>query len=225
MANIYALKSPITNEVFYVGATTQSLSDRLKMHYQHLKECNRGERKTNRRYEYLNLLSPYKASIELLEEVEDVILDSKEKHYIDIFRKLNPLLTNMTDGGRGQHTSKYFTEEEMDVYSKKISKANKGRSKPLGFAENLSKARQGLGNPAVKDMCCGWLVVFKETVPIRMFKYGFEVNNFVGNKSAYANVYRRYDKGLPYGYKWTLFTDCTKDIQDIVQANYESSSQ
>lgn len=222
MTSIYCLKNPITNEVFYVGATTKSLKERLRVHYQHLKESNRGKRNTSRRYEYLNLLAPYKALIELIEEVELSETSSKERHYIDVFRRLNPLLTNMTDGGVGQHTSKYYTEEEKEQYATKLSNGNKGRPKPLEFSKNLSTNRKGLGNPAAREML-DWLVAFKAGEPVKLLKYGFEINNFVGSKCAHTNVTRRYTKGFPYGYSWVEFKNCTKDVQDIVHLDYENN--
>ena len=57
---IYALKNPITNEIFYIGATSKSLEERLKMHYVHLEAFKRGERKSNKRFTYLLELFPKK---------------------------------------------------------------------------------------------------------------------------------------------------------------------
>ena len=220
---IYYLQNPITGEIFYVGSTECSLKNRLRTHYQHLREYERGLRKHNRRYEYLLNLRPNKATIHLLELVtKKGTLDEREIFYIKHFRKVNPNLTNMTDGGRGQHTSKYYTEKQMELYSKKISIANKGKNKPQGFAENLSVKRQGVLNPSAKELE-NWIVCFKENLPIRMFKFGFEVNNFLQNKHAYSNVYKFLESNnKPYGYKWIFFHNCTQEIQDIVQSSYEN---
>jgi len=222
---IYYLQNPITGEIFYVGSTTSSLNNRLRTHYQHLREFERGLRKSNKRYEYLLILRPEKATIHLLEIVTSSSLEEREVYYIQFFRKLNPNLTNMTDGGKGKHTSKYYTEKQLEEQSAKISKSNKGRKKPKGFAENLSESRRGLNNPAVKGLS-NWIVCFKYEQPIRLFKYGFEVNNFINSKHAYGNVYsvlkdkKNYN---PYGYHWQYYNECEKNIQDIVQSNYESN--
>ena len=64
---IYYLQNPITGEIFYVGSTECSLKNRLRTHYQHLREYERGLRKHNKRYEYLLNLRPNKATIHLLE--------------------------------------------------------------------------------------------------------------------------------------------------------------
>jgi hypothetical protein len=40
-----------------------------------------------------------------------------------------------------------MSEEEKEQWKTNISKAGKGRKKPVGFAENLSKQNSGSGNP------------------------------------------------------------------------------
>jgi hypothetical protein len=126
----------------------------------------------------------------------------------------------MTDGGRGEHTSKYYTEAQMEAYSEKLSIANKGRAKPKGFSEHLSRIRKGLGNPASKELKAP-LVCFREGKPIRMFKYGFEVNEFIDSPHAYGNVYRNFKKNhSPYGYKWTILSLCTKSEREAVERLY-----
>ena len=119
---IYYLQNPTTDEIFYVGSTECSLKNRLRTHYQHLREFERNLRKTNRRYEYLLKLRPLKATIHLLELVfTKEELEKREIFYIKHFRKINSNLTNMTDGGKGKCTSKYYTEKELEIYSLKIS--------------------------------------------------------------------------------------------------------
>lgn len=221
---IYYLQNPITDEIFYVGATETSLINRLRTHYQHLREFERGLRKSNKRYEYLLNLRPQKATIHLLELVftkQELI--KREVFYIQHFRKINKNLTNMTDGGRGQHTSKYYTEQELEDYSAKISKANRGKPKPRGFAENLSATRKGLDNPAAKELD-DWIVYGNTEEALGLFKYGFEINTFLKNKHAYGNVYRHLKRkgNLCYSYKWKYFSECNKEVQDIVQSSYES---
>ena len=221
---IYYLQNPITGEIFYVGSTECSLKNRLRTHYQHLREYERGLRKHNRRYEYLLNLRPNKATIHLLELVtKKGTLDEREIFHIKHFRKVNPNLTNMTDGGRGQNTSKYYTEEQLELYSKKISIANKGKKKPLGFAENLSATRKGLDNPAAKELD-NWIVYGDNKKALGLFKYGFEINTFLNNKNAYGNVcaYLKRKGNLCYNYKWKYFSECNKRIQDIVQSSYEN---
>lgn len=224
---IYYLQNPLTNEIFYVGCTQVSLVNRLHSHYAHLSEVDTGKRRLNKRFEYLKELLPYKANIVLLELVTNGNLDEREQHYIEIFRRLYPGLTNMTKGGKGQNTYKYQTPEEQKVIGGKISLAHKGKPKPAGFAEHMSKARMGKDNPAAGKGKIGWIVCFNHDLPIRMFKYGFEVNEFVGTPYAYGNMARTVQgkkpcSNEPYGYKWEYFAKCSKEVQDIVEAHYES---
>lgn len=218
---IYYLQNPTTGEIFYVGATTVSLANRLRTHYQHLKEMQNGKRKNNKRYQYLLDLKPLKATINLLEIVTDGDLEQRETFYIKKFREINPNLTNMTNGGPGKCTSLYYTKEEKIKFGHKISQKLKGKKKPKGFAENLSKRRKGLNNPAAKEISIGWIVADNKY----LFKYGFEINNFISSKYAYGNVFsyfKKKRKGKPYGFTWVLFNNCDSKIQDIVQSSYEN---
>lgn len=218
---VYYLQNPITAEIFYVGATEISLKNRLRTHYQHLSEAIKGQRKMNKRYEYLLNLKEIKATIHLLEIVTEGNLEEREVFYIKHFRNINPNLTNMTNGGPGKCTSLYYTEEEKIKFGHKISKSLKGKKKPEGFAENLSKQRKGLGNPATKEISIGWVVADRKY----LFKYGFEINKFISNKNAYGNIFSYFKnnrKGSPYGYKWELFSNLNIEIQDIVQSSYEN---
>jgi len=221
---VYYLQNPKTSEIFYVGATEISLKNRLRTHYQHFSEALNGKRKMNKRYEYLLNLKEIKATIHLLEIVTDGDLEEREIFYISHFRNINPNLTNMTNGGPGKCTSLYYTEEEKMKFGHKISKSLKGRKKPEGFGENLSKQRKGLDNPATKEISIGWIVADKKY----LFKHGFEINEFISNKNAYGNVFNYFKnkrKGKPYGYQWELFSNLNIKIQDIVHSSYETKKK
>lgn len=221
---VYYLQNPITGEIFYIGATEVSLKNRLRTHYQHLHEMKKGQRKTNKRYEYLLNLQPVKAKIYLLEIVTNGELFEREKFYISKFRKINPNLTNMTNGGQGQYTTEYYSKEQKTETGKKISLKLKGIKKPQGFSQHLSDIRHGLNNPNAKGISIGWIVVDEKI----LFKYGFEINNFINKKDAYGNVYKHFINkrtGNPYGHKWELFSKLSKEIQDIVQSSYENKKQ
>lgn len=221
---IYCLKHPNTGEVFYVGATQVSLKNRLRTHYQHLREYQRGLRGSNKRYKYLEQLLPLKAEISLLKLVQNEDIDDQEVLFIKALRKLYPNLTNMTDGGRGQHTSKYYTEAEMEKYTEKISRSNKGRKKPEGFADNLSKQRKGKNNPGCRIIINGGIVCFT-LYGKKLFKHNFEINEFCNSEHAGSNVRKYFKTGKPYGFFWKYFNDCDLETQDIVQSDYESSSK
>lgn len=197
---IYYLQHPQTGEIFYVGATEASLSNRLRTHYQHLREYERGHRKINKRYKYLMDLRPLKAQIHLLEVITEGNLYEREQFYIKLFRKANPNLTNMTDGGRGTYTHKYYTPTDKIEVAQKISAALKGRKKPDGFGENMSISRRGVNNPNTKQFE-QFIVANNEYV----FMYGFEINEFVGSIHAYGNVLKVLNKegSTSYKYTWT----------------------
>lgn len=57
-----------------------------------------------------------------------------------------------------------------------------------------------------------------------LFKYAFEINEFIKSKHAYGNVYRQINlkNRKPYGHKWEYFSDIDVEIQDIVQTTYEN---
>lgn len=221
---IYYLQNPLTGEIFYVGSTTTSLVSRLRTHYQHLREYERGLRYENKRYVYLKNLRPVKATIHLIEIVTNADLDEREIFHIKNFRRSYPNLTNMTDGGRGKHTSKYYTEEQKKIYGEKISKSLKGRPKPDGFAEHLSNTRKGLGNPATKELK-KWIVALDNLrKPLKLFKYGFEVNIWTNRPFAYGNVYKKVGSNrLSYGNYWEYYDNLPKELQDIVRSDYESN--
>ena len=217
---IYYLQNPITQEIFYIGATEKPLEERLKNHYKHLREAIEGKRKMNKRFEYLINLGDNKATIHLLQTVENDCINTAEKFHIEHFRKINLNLTNMTIGGTGGETSSYYSEKESLEYRDKISKALKGIKKPEGFSENLSIQRKGKNNPALKEMSIGWIVCNKI-----LFKHTFEIDDYLSKKGASSNVIKNIkkgNKGKPYGLKWELFSSISKEEQDIVQLSYES---
>jgi len=213
MGFIYVLKHPETDEIFYVGATTKSLMDRLRVHYQHIKEAKEGRRKPTKKMKYLIALGDKKCKIELIDFVIDGDIHELEKQYIKFYREQNINLTNMTDGGQGSFTSKYYSEKEKKIYGRKISEALKGKPKPKGFAENLSKKRKGTNNPASKPIKNGGILMFSKTGELKKhFIYGFEVDKYFNNKNAYGNIYRFVGNktNFPYGYKFIWYKDYEK---------------
>lgn len=221
--SIYCLVNPVNKEIFYIGATKIDLLERLKKHYWDLNSYKEGKRKVNKRFLYLDNLLPVQVSIGLIEEIEVKELDNREKHWIKHYRKLNPNLTNTTVGGKGGDTYSLQSDEKQKEISLKISKANKGKPKPEGFAKNLSKARLGINNPAAKEISIGWIVANDKY----LFKYGFEINSFMNNSNAYGNLYKglsKNKKAKSKGISFTMFSDLTMEIQDIVQLSYENKT-
>lgn len=221
--SIYCLQNPITKEIFYIGATKTKLIERLKKHYWDLDNYKKGKRKKNKRFEYLKNLLPTTVNIGLVELVDIKELDNREKYWIQHYRNLNPNLTNSTVGGKGGDTYSFQSDEKKKEISNKISKSHKGKTKPKGFAENLSVTRQGTNNPNAKEISIGWIVCDKT----HLFKYGFEINSFMDNKYAYGNIFKGFKTKsiVTSNFKsFELFSDLKKEIQDIVQLSYESKT-
>lgn len=219
---IYCLVNPVTEEIFYIGATKTSLMERLQKHYWDLTSYQKGKRGYNKRFEYLENLLPIYASIGLIEEVKLEELDKKEKYWINYYKELNPNLTNTTVGGKGGDTYSLQSKSKQKEISYKISKANKGKPKPKGFSENLSKTRQGINNPAAKEISIGWIVCDKK----HLFKYGFEINSFMNSKHAYGNIFKaliKKGRAISKSNTFELFSNLSEEIQDIVQQDYESN--
>lgn len=216
---IYYLKNTQTDEIFYVGSTQASLKSRLATHYQHLREVDKGKRNSNKRFDYLNELLPNKASIHLIKVVVNGDLHLLESYYILEYRKLYNL-TNMTDGGLGGNTYKFQSDIDKKNIEVKISSKNKGKKKPDGFSDNLSKKRTGKGNPMSGKSKIGWIVCDN----ILLFKYGFEINKYLNNKHAYSNIIKNImNKTIKaYNHNWTCYDKCDQVIQDIVRVSYES---
>jgi hypothetical protein len=187
--NVYGLVDPITNEVFYVGCTSTSLEDRLRHHYDNLREAmNTDRRKVNKRLKYLSELLPNIASCILLETVIEDKWEDTEKLYIKKYRELNVNLTNVAIGGKGGDTYTYLSDEDKLKRSMLSSKALKGRKKPKGFAENLSKARIGVSNPAARKSKYGNIVKINNDNTIdKIYNHGFEIDADFG-KHYFGNL-------------------------------------
>lgn len=224
---IYFLKNPNTHEIFYIGATTIPLNKRLEQHYAHLKEYKNGLRNWNKRFEYLDKLYPVKAKIYSIELVDKNILDNVESMYIGLFKSWGFELTNSTDGGKGGNTYKYLNTIQKEKTKLKLKAKLTGKSKPIGFSENLSINRQGANNPMAKTGKYGPIVSFdKLWNPIKMFKYSYEITADFNNAHLHSNIIKMLTgKTKPYkpaGLNWKFFKDCNKQIQDIVQSIYEN---
>ena len=219
LGNIYCLKNPTTNEIFYVGATIKTLEERLKKHYWDLSSFKNGKREKNKRFEYLIQLEPKIAIIELIEQVPISLLEEKEKEYILKYKEIYPNLTNIAAGGKGGDIYSNHIQERKEEISLKISNALKGKAKPKGFSDNLSESRKGKANPNAKEVL-NWIVADNKY----LFKYGFEINTFIGSKYAAGNVTRRLGvpNSNPYNRTWVLFSSLDKELQDIVHNLYEN---
>lgn len=205
---IYALINPNTNEVIYVGQTTKSLEERLKSHYWKLNEAKRGGRTMTTLFKFLDSFLPNTVIITLLKEVDNDklqgISDYYERYYINYYRNINPNLLNEANGGIGGNTYANKSDEEKRIIGTKISNKNKGRKKPEGFASNLSVQRMGGNNPMARKFERK-IGAYINSKLVKSFDYSFEINEFIGSKSAGRNVTRQLRKNSissNYGYIW-----------------------
>ena len=220
---VYALQNPITGEFFYVGATRHSLKSRLNDHYGHLSECRKDRRKNNKKFNYLENLLPTKCKIILLEIVVKDSLFNAEKKWIKHFRKINPNLTNMTDGGIGGETWKYYSDSEKEKSGKLISKKTKGVPNSPEHNENISKSRIGYLHHNKVRLEDPIVALDKEKKLVKVFNYIFEINQFLNNKHSGSNVKRILnDDRLHYKYYWITFSQLKSETQDIVDAKVKA---
>lgn len=135
---IYELICPLSNEVRYVGLTTQTLNKRL---YKHLYEIDLYNSKKNswfKKLRKLDLLTEIK--IQLIEECETQILGEREAYWINEYKNKGYRLTNMTIGGDVGSLGCKHTEEAL----KKISEASKRRKGYKASKETREKISKSL---------------------------------------------------------------------------------
>lgn len=94
---IYKLIDPRDNSIKYIGQTVQKLSTRYKSHIYDSLILNEKYKKCTwiRKLAKLNLLP----IIELVEEIDKVDLNNRERYWIKYYKELGATLTNSTDGG------------------------------------------------------------------------------------------------------------------------------
>ena len=227
MTRIYVLSNPITNDVFYVGATKKELNERLKAHYLKVHEVKRGGINMTKRLEYLINLLPNKANIVEIDRCEDDKADELEKYYINEYSKITEL-TNQTIGGIGGNTFKLASQEQQIKTGELISKQLKGKSKPEGFAENLSNARMGYGNPRAGKTVHP-PIVLESNEAIIIFRNGVEANSYFDNKYCWGNLVliSKHNKihSNKHCYLKTYYVNfvdnCNDSIKDIVESLLE----
>lgn len=205
---IYALKHPDTGDVFYIGATSESLKRRWMQHYRALREAELGKRILNDRLKYLKDLLPKKALIEVIIVVPEELMYEEEVIQIAKYRESGASLVNGTDGGIGGGACRYLSPERQIEFRDKLSRANKGKKKPEGFAENMAVSRKGKENPAAKAYPIPVVCIRGEFKKI--FYHAFEIDAFLGNRHASSNVIKVLKGKLkyrPYNYDWRYYDE------------------
>ena len=227
MVSIYVLSHPITNEVFYVGATTKTLKERLKGHYSKVYEAKKGDINWNKRLKYLNDLLPLKANITQIGTCDLDESDEAEKYAIEQYSKVCEL-TNQTKGGKGNNTYNMLSDEQKIITKIKIQNKLKGKPKPEGFSENLSEKRKGYDNP-MGGKTKKESIVLCSNIRIIIFKNAIECNNYFEDKYAWCNIHKyiKYNKenNVKRVYKKVFevnnLSEVKPDIKDIVESLLE----
>lgn len=130
---IYTLNDPDTNEIKYVGKTTQSLKKRLA---QHIRETYRFS--TYKGNWVKSLL--FKGKLPIIEVLDESNNNWQEleSYWITQLKAWGFKLTNMTDGGDGNN-NQVFSKETLQ----RKSLALKGIKRPKEVREKISKSHKG----------------------------------------------------------------------------------
>ena len=172
---IYSFYNKATNEVFYVGQTSDlDLTHYIKSKYWKLNEVKKGGRRWNGLFRYLDSHNINDIGFRILDiahSKEDG--NKKEKEQILIAKNKGLPIVNEADGGFGGNTYKYKTKEQMKVIGEKIKSKLKGMSKPYSQRETLSKIRKGSNNPSAKRYDS--IKIYKNDVLISEVNYAFEM--------------------------------------------------
>jgi group I intron endonuclease len=118
---IYKITNKITGKT-YVGQTSKTIQERFRAH------LKKARKKVNRRlYDSMNHHGYDNFIIEEIEKVSDSIMaDDREKFWIKELDSIMPNGYNMTDGGEGGNTLKYWSDEERAALYKQQGDARRG---------------------------------------------------------------------------------------------------
>lgn len=213
---IYTLRSPISNEIRYIGKSNQP----RKRLYSHIKECNNTERKSHKINWIKSLLEKgVSPIIEIIDEVPSDEWEFWEKYWISQFITWGFNLTNISPGGynnnykRSDETRKKMSDSKLGSKLSECHKENISKSIKLKAKENPLYNR-GLGNSRIyldKDelyqkyiienlslnKCSSFFNVSKKTVFTNITEYGYKKNKGDWKHQLYSRerkVVLQYDK-------------------------------
>lgn len=153
---IYALRCPLSGDIRYVGQTIKSVNRRLTEH-----KCDKRHNpyKINwiNKLDNLGILDELK--IEVLEECDEILLNDREKFWIEKIKQDGNKLVNLTDGGDGV-PGKVCSDETK----KKISESNKGKIISDKSRKKISNSHKGkkLSEEHKKSISDGLILAIKE---------------------------------------------------------------
>lgn len=108
---VYVLKEPNTNEIRYVGVTTQELNQRLS---QHINAAKNHEKRHVCNWISTLLKEGLRPVIEQIDDVPDNQWEEMEKYYIKTYRNIGCNLTNISEGGAGVVTADMRSKSSME---------------------------------------------------------------------------------------------------------------
>lgn len=134
---IYTLSHPITNEIVYIGQTSQCLKNRLRGH---ITDSKRSIRKLSRWFNKLEKqgLTPI---IEELDSCDLSNLDDCEIYWISQFKSWGFLLKNHTAGGKSTRGHK-----SSDLTKQKQSESLKGEKNPFYGKFHTKESKQKISD-------------------------------------------------------------------------------
>lgn len=112
---IYALSNPNTNIIMYIGKTKQPLIKRLMGHVY----CSKYKNSPRDNWIKSLILMGVLPSITEIEEVGLSDWIEREKYWITTYKKQNPNLTNLYNGGSGPSSELHF-KKMSEIKSKKL---------------------------------------------------------------------------------------------------------
>lgn len=118
---VYTLTDPTTNEVRYVGVTTQKLNQRLS---QHINAAKNNECRHVCKWIRTLINKDLRPIIEQIDDVSDSEWESMEKYYIKAYRSIGCRLTNISEGGAGVVTATIRSKSS-------IERSAEGHKKPI----------------------------------------------------------------------------------------------
>lgn len=177
---IYSLQDPITNEIRYIGKTTQRLEYRLSAH---LAEAKYRASKSYKNSWIIGLLNKNVTPvIELLDEIP--YCDNwewLEQYWISQFRVWGFKLVNLTDGGDG-NKNQYRSKESIEKFKKTIRERIS-----LGLIDYQERSKK------ISKSHTGKIVKDSTKQKLRLVNLGMKKDK---------NIYRhRYKKVLRYSLK------------------------
>ncbi len=213
---IYSLICPLTNEIKYIGQTTQLLQSRLRGH---IRDIDKSVNYKNNWLKYIRkngLLD--KLKIEIIEECDYNILNEREIYWINFYKGVGLKLTNSTLGGHGirgyKHTeiSKHLISERSkkprkkmsDIARKNISKSLIGNKRHFGKLHSI-ETRKKISNSRKGSIAMNRKTVYQYDKSLNFIAQYDSVKEAqlitnASNISSVCNGKRKYDKNFIWSY-------------------------